>query len=284
MKPIHAIAAVFTAAVLILFLLPGPAANDRRVKAITDVRLFDGTSVTENATLLISEGRVIESGAGIEVPERGQYYRVILGELSRMSDHLTCNGASAMELGAYGYLHSVEVQEILGPDEMIVTEPWLIDPDRLDEQFKQEERRLKQLDATRADLEELEARWAQRRALEEQQRQREFRQPMRLKGFATDGLEAGKRWLGPEGRGLQVALVKQENIGSDQRPRFRMVATPADRFGDGLTQQQFVDLLAERGMDIAAFTDLVREMRREDPLESNQLIFEALLPDVAERE
>jgi NADH-quinone oxidoreductase subunit D len=38
---------------------------------------------------------------GIEVPERCQYYRVILGELARISDHFTCNGASAMELGAF---------------------------------------------------------------------------------------------------------------------------------------------------------------------------------------
>jgi len=37
----------------------------------------------------------------IEVPERCAYYRVILGELSRITDHFTCNGASAMELGAF---------------------------------------------------------------------------------------------------------------------------------------------------------------------------------------
>lgn len=42
-----------------------------------------------------------EKLAGIEVPERGQYYRVMLGELSRITDHITCNGASAMELGAF---------------------------------------------------------------------------------------------------------------------------------------------------------------------------------------
>ena len=42
-----------------------------------------------------------EKLCGIEVPERCQYYRVILGELARISDHLTCNGAGAMELGAF---------------------------------------------------------------------------------------------------------------------------------------------------------------------------------------
>jgi len=43
----------------------------------------------------------VEKLLQIEVPERCQYYRVILGELSRVADHFTCNGASAMELGAF---------------------------------------------------------------------------------------------------------------------------------------------------------------------------------------
>jgi len=43
----------------------------------------------------------VEKLLDVEVTERCQYYRVILGELSRVSDHLTCNGAMAMELGAF---------------------------------------------------------------------------------------------------------------------------------------------------------------------------------------
>jgi NADH-quinone oxidoreductase subunit D len=42
-----------------------------------------------------------EKMLGIEVPKRCQYYRVMLGELARISDHLTCAGAMAMELGAF---------------------------------------------------------------------------------------------------------------------------------------------------------------------------------------
>ncbi|HEX6276139.1 MAG TPA: NADH-quinone oxidoreductase subunit D [Polyangiaceae bacterium] len=38
---------------------------------------------------------------GMQVPERCQWYRMALGELARMSDHLTCDGAMAMELGAF---------------------------------------------------------------------------------------------------------------------------------------------------------------------------------------
>jgi NADH-quinone oxidoreductase subunit D len=43
----------------------------------------------------------VEKLAGITVPERCQWYRVVLGELARMADHLTCNAAMAMELGAF---------------------------------------------------------------------------------------------------------------------------------------------------------------------------------------
>lgn len=42
----------------------------------------------------------VEKLCGITVPERGQFYRVILGELARVSDHLTCAAATSMELGA----------------------------------------------------------------------------------------------------------------------------------------------------------------------------------------
>jgi len=43
----------------------------------------------------------VEKLLGVTVPRKGQIYRVILGELSRISDHFTSNGAMAMELGAF---------------------------------------------------------------------------------------------------------------------------------------------------------------------------------------
>jgi NADH-quinone oxidoreductase subunit D len=36
-----------------------------------------------------------------KIPERAQYIRVIVGEISRITDHLTCLAAGAMELGAF---------------------------------------------------------------------------------------------------------------------------------------------------------------------------------------
>jgi len=55
-----------------------------------------------------------EKMLGIEVPVRCQYYRMILGELARMSDHLTCAGAMAMELGAFTpFLWMVKARDLI---------------------------------------------------------------------------------------------------------------------------------------------------------------------------
>jgi NADH-quinone oxidoreductase subunit D len=55
-----------------------------------------------------------EKMLGINVPERCQYYRVVLGELARICDHLTCNGAMAMELGAFTpFLYNVRARDRL---------------------------------------------------------------------------------------------------------------------------------------------------------------------------
>lgn len=43
----------------------------------------------------------VEKMLGITVPERCQYYRLVLGELARICDHMICSGAMCMELGAF---------------------------------------------------------------------------------------------------------------------------------------------------------------------------------------
>ena len=50
----------------------------------------------------------------IEATERCRYIRVIMSELSRITDHLTCIGASAMELGAFTvFLYMIKAREWL---------------------------------------------------------------------------------------------------------------------------------------------------------------------------
>ena len=56
----------------------------------------------------------VEKLLGISVPERCHYIRVILSEISRITDHLTCIGASAMELGAFTvFLYMIKAREYL---------------------------------------------------------------------------------------------------------------------------------------------------------------------------
>jgi NADH-quinone oxidoreductase subunit D len=48
------------------------------------------------------------------IPKRTEYIRVIVSEMSRMTDHLTCVGASAMELGAFTpFLYFLKAREWL---------------------------------------------------------------------------------------------------------------------------------------------------------------------------
>ncbi|HZP42970.1 MAG TPA: NADH dehydrogenase (quinone) subunit D [Candidatus Binatia bacterium] len=56
----------------------------------------------------------VEKLAGVEVPERCQYIRVIAGEISRITDHLTCLGMAANELGAISAgFYMLEAREFL---------------------------------------------------------------------------------------------------------------------------------------------------------------------------
>jgi NADH-quinone oxidoreductase subunit D len=49
-----------------------------------------------------------------KLPKRAEYVRVIVCEMSRMTDHLTCIGASAMELGAFTpFLYFLKAREWL---------------------------------------------------------------------------------------------------------------------------------------------------------------------------
>jgi len=56
----------------------------------------------------------VEKLAGITPPERCQYIRVIGGEISRVTDHLTCLGMAASELGAISAgFYMLEAREFL---------------------------------------------------------------------------------------------------------------------------------------------------------------------------
>src|SRR3970040_2698621 len=56
----------------------------------------------------------VEKALGITVPDRCHYIRVIMSGIFRIPDHLTCVGASAMELGAFTvFLYMIKAREWL---------------------------------------------------------------------------------------------------------------------------------------------------------------------------
>jgi NADH-quinone oxidoreductase subunit D len=57
---------------------------------------------------------VVEKLMGIEITPRCKYIRTILSELSRISDHLLCTGAQALDLGAFtAFLYGFYQREVL---------------------------------------------------------------------------------------------------------------------------------------------------------------------------
>src|SRR6187401_1985616 len=56
----------------------------------------------------------VEKLLGIELTPRCKYLRTILGELARISDHLLCVGAAALDLGAFtAFLYGFYQRELL---------------------------------------------------------------------------------------------------------------------------------------------------------------------------
>ena len=54
----------------------------------------------------------VEKLLGVDITERAKYIRVLVCEMSRITDHLTCNGAGAMELGAFTvFLYMIQARE-----------------------------------------------------------------------------------------------------------------------------------------------------------------------------
>ena len=62
----------------------------------------------------IGYSMAVEKLYGIEAPRRAEFTRVIMGESSRITDHLTCVGAAAMEVGAFTFfLWFIKAREYL---------------------------------------------------------------------------------------------------------------------------------------------------------------------------
>ncbi|HJL42342.1 MAG TPA: NADH-quinone oxidoreductase subunit D [Myxococcales bacterium LLY-WYZ-16_1] len=90
---------------------------EKSCEAVTWTQVFPYTDRLNYVSPLINNhcfAAAVEKLFDIEIPERAKVLRTLSAELSRMSDHCTCVGASTMELGAFtGMLYLIEARDIL---------------------------------------------------------------------------------------------------------------------------------------------------------------------------
>ncbi|MEM6392225.1 MAG: hypothetical protein AAF797_05590 [Planctomycetota bacterium] len=185
-----------------------------------------------------------------------------------------------LDVGQYGIIHSVEVEDVLGPTSMVVSELWLIDADAV-RAAKTEEREAAEKRGREIDRSEQELNFTVRDRLSRQQRDRKFRGPFRLEGFATRGLSPGQRYRGPDLKGMPVIIAYAElakNRFGRGRPRHVIIPVEAFVRRGGLTESQFADLLDDRGLTPESFLEALREARDADRLTAEAQVLDSLLP------
>lgn len=197
------------------------------------------------------------------------------------------------DIGAYGYVVSAEVVEVINNNEMLVKNLWLVDQDKLREQYAEEKAQLeRRMDEGQA-KELLEFNYTHRIKLKALQDDRDagFEETFRLVGYETRGLRVGDRWAGPNNEGFQVGVIKWEvpepEADEDNRRRTRRSARADPRLllaaieqpmREGVDEEGFKKLLAERGMTVAEFVELMRVLRERDRRNAEERILNALMP------
>ena len=186
-----------------------------------------------------------------------------------------------LKVGTYGVLASVLIEEIIDDNSAIVEKVYLLDADEVRRAYREDRKRVREVpDNQREQAEQLlEERYEQRRKVLEEHEDREHRKAvMRLVGFDVVMLEEGERWKGPKEEGLHVVIVKQEAYGSERRPKHRLVAVALDEVRWGLSEQAFVEMIEQRGLDRAGFVALIQQaMAERDAQQGQRYILENLL-------
>ena len=168
----------------------------------------------------------------------------------------------ATAVGEYGYIQGCTITEVLGPNEMLVRDIMLVDPEIIPE--SKERGKVNRRYEKRAELVEL-------------QECRNFKTYLKLTGFDARGIEPDFFWTGDDRRrhkdGVQIAIVRREQSSKTSKKRTRrpsrrgrrevLVAVPAERLRtEKLTEDQFAEMLDQRGFDKERFVRLVLEQHR----------------------
>ncbi len=181
-----------------------------------------------------------------------------------------------LSVGAYGHLHSVQVTRVIGPREMEVGSPWLIDENDLDQQVSDVRAKLQRQRVPAATVEKrIEQHFGERLKLAERQKDQAWRSRIRVVGFDTSRVTANKRWTGPKG-GLQMAIVKEEPPTGRYERMSTFVAVPVAAFGRGISEDQFSEMLAARDHTRERFAALVATEMEHEQEGAMERVFAAL--------
>jgi len=195
--------------------------------------------------------------------------------------------------GSFGHLASARVVAILGPEEMLVADLQLIDMEELEDDYKRDEARAR-AQGVRDFREALNQRYEHRLAVKELQDDAEdlLEPAHRLVGYPTRRVRVGDVWTGPQREGIQVAIARYEYLDEEQLEtadrRFHgdpeqvrmLMINPEPALRRPLEEEGMVRLLDARGMTIAGFVEMMRELRDEvrDRDEADLELVEQLLP------
>jgi len=173
-------------------------------------------------------------------------------------------------IGHYGSIHSAEVLAILGPDEMVIGNIWLVSGDALAADREKEKLKLEKAGVEKGDIKEvLDWMFEPREEILEKQRDRSFRRSMLLRGFSTVGLAKGERWSGKatDKSGPQIAFVGEQDVmpptGKSKKPVTLTLAVPAELFARPIAEEkEFVALLTAREFTKELFVTLMQDERK----------------------
>ncbi len=165
-----------------------------------------------------------------------------------------------LTVGQYGWIYSLRVERVLGPQDMVVRELRLLDCDEVRRAREDQHKDLREKKGWELASKVVDYMYTLRdRECRGQSAFSEQNQLLRAQGFSTEGLATGSIWRGPRGRGVQVAIIGVTDTPGIGRT---LILVPVEQLERGLDEDQFIQLLKERGLTIKAMADLIESQVR----------------------
>lgn len=179
-------------------------------------------------------------------------------------------------VGEYGYVHSIQIERIIGPKQMIGRWVWLVDQAATRREYHRARVTLYREYGFENQVVDgvLNVRFKARNAAVEYHRSVAAVR-INLIGFTTKKLAEGMRWRGVKNRGIQIAIVDQA-ADPQLKNMSNFVAIPVSLFKAGLKEEQFKAMLAERGFDEKSFCELIVKEKRAGAADLEERVIHAI--------